>query len=216
MAEHEHHARHTIGHPRQSAGGDDPQAKLSRGERSQLRRVADVLRFADFMAALMVLATIFSAYAAWRTAKVTSLIFSVSNRPFLGVEKVAFEETDSPNPRITVAFRNFGRIPAQSSVVNVRALVDGKPVKTPVGEMATIDAGIVSPNAPHFFYSFIPAKVYKSVTAGESNLQVHVKIVYKGPEPEHEYCYFEKIAYDFRSASFRLSGGSDRCGSEIY
>src|SRR5208282_5398155 len=58
---------------------------ILRTERSQLAKLAQVIRLADFMAILMVLATFFSAYATWRTAMLTSTIFAVSDRPFLVV-----------------------------------------------------------------------------------------------------------------------------------
>ena len=44
---------------------------LTPAEKSMMRRLTEVLQFADFMALLMVAATAFSAYAAWRTAQVT-------------------------------------------------------------------------------------------------------------------------------------------------
>ncbi len=47
---------------------------LTRGERSLIRRFSEALRFADFMALLMVAATAFSAFATWRTAQVTNLL----------------------------------------------------------------------------------------------------------------------------------------------
>jgi hypothetical protein len=187
-----------------------------RHQRTQMARVVRVVRFADFMAVLMVFATVFSAYATWRTANVTSLVFAISDRPFLGIKSVGFEATDSDHPTIAVNFQNFGRIPAINTLVSVHSLVDGKLIKTPDGEMSAIEAGIVSPTVPHYFYSYLPAEQYHAVAAGRSSLQVHVKMVYKGPEQGRQYCYSERIAYDYRSASFRLTGGSDRCGSEIY
>jgi len=42
---------------------------LSRGERKVVQRLADVLRFNDFMTVMMVIATALSAFATWRTAR---------------------------------------------------------------------------------------------------------------------------------------------------
>jgi hypothetical protein len=182
----------------------------------QLTRFGRALRFADLMAVMMVLATVLSAYATWKTAQVTSMVFAVADRPFLGVSNVAFEAIQSRRPMITVDFRNFGQIPAVDAIVSVHAVVDGKRVKPPDGEMSSIEAGNVSPTVPHYFYAYLTPEAYKSVASGDSNLQVHVSLIYKGPQLDKEYCYFERIVYDYRSATFRMAGGNDHCGSEVF
>jgi hypothetical protein len=55
---------------------------------------------------LRVIATGFSAFATWRTAQVTSLVFAIADRPFLGVSKLEFEATDSCDPHRTVVYKN--------------------------------------------------------------------------------------------------------------
>src|SRR5256885_15256071 len=95
-------------------------------ERAEERRVSRALGFADFMAVLMVLATGFSAYAAWRTEQVTRLVFATADRPFVEVARLQFEAKDSPNPYIAVDYRNFGKIPAVDGLISVRAWVDGR------------------------------------------------------------------------------------------
>lgn len=187
-----------------------------RAERSIVRKLAEVIRFADFMAILMVLATLFSAFATWRTAQVTKLVFEIADRPFLGVEKVGFEAIDSARPTITVEVRDFANIPAVEALVTVRALVDGKPVPPPPLEMATQELGILSPGVPHRFYASFTPDLYREVAAGKSNLQVHIRMLYKGPTHQQSYCYFERVVYDFQAASFRMSGGSDRCGTDVF
>src|SRR5579863_1064890 len=98
--------------------------EIIRTERSLLARMGQVVKLADFMALLMVLATFFSAYATWRTALVTSAIFAVADRPFLGVQQVTFEGTDTSHPQILVNFRNFGNIPALDAIVSAHAVID--------------------------------------------------------------------------------------------
>src|SRR5271156_4188976 len=120
--------------------------EILRTERSILARLARAVKLADFMAVLMVLATFFSAYATWRTALVTSAIFAVADRPFLGVQQVSFEATDTQHPTIVVNFRNFGSIPALDAIVGAHALIDGKLIKAPADIMSEMNAGIVSPN----------------------------------------------------------------------
>ena len=191
--------------------------ELIRRERVQFSRFTKFIRVADFMAILMVLATAFTGFATWRTAQVTSMIFAVTDRPFIGVQSVAFEAPESKAPIIAVDFRNFGRIPAADAIVNVHALLDGKPVKPADGEISSVDQGIVSPGVPHFFYTFITPEQYKQVISGATRLMVHINVEYKGPELSHSYCYLEKIAYDFRTASFRHVGGTDKCGNtDVY
>ena len=107
------------------------------------------------MALMMVAATAFTALATWRTYKVSELIFAISDRPFLGVKKVTFERTDSPEPVIVVDFRNFGPIPADDAIIAAEALLDGKPIPPHDGEGTASDQGTVSPGVPHFFYVFL-------------------------------------------------------------
>ncbi len=181
-----------------------------------MRRLTDVLRFADFMALLMVAATAFSAYAAWRTAEVTSHIFALEERPFVGVEGVTFEQGDTPNPRAVVEYRNFGKIPASGAIFTVVALAGGKRIADRPNEMSSISAGVLSPGVPHFFYTYFPVDTYKFIVAGKESLMLHVRAEYKGPGSE-AFCYSERVIFDYRSASFRPAGGTDRCSqSDIY
>jgi hypothetical protein len=190
--------------------------EIIRTERSLLARLGQAIKIADLMAVLMVLATFFSAYATWRTALVTSAIFAVADRPFLGVERVSFQTADPAHPIIMVNYKNFGHIPALDTILSVHAVVDGKLVKPAAGAMSEIDAGIVSPNVPHYFYIALPSDKYQAVAAGKSNLQVHVRFVYKGPAHLMELCYFERFSYQLQWNIFQASGGDDRCGSEVF
>src|SRR5579863_10355291 len=122
--------------PPEPPGTQSGMDQLTPAEQSLMRRLTGVLRFADFMALLMVAATAFSAYATWRTAQVTSHIFSLEERPFLGIQGVTFEQGDSPNPRAVVEYRNFGKIPASGAIITVVALVNGKPIKNMPNEMS--------------------------------------------------------------------------------
>ena len=206
--------------------GDEPQHRESpaerrdreiiRTERSLLARLGQAINLADFMALLMVLATFFSAYATWRTALVTSSIFAVADRPFLGVQRVNFQTADPSHPIIMVNYKNFGNIPALDAILSVHAVVDGKVIKPPAGAMSELDAGIVSPNVPHFFYISLPPDKYEAVKAGKSNLQVHVSFIYKGPAHAMQLCYFERYAYQLQWNMFQASGGNDRCGSDVF
>jgi hypothetical protein len=208
--EHPTEPRHTM------SSAEQRDREIIRSERTIVARLGRAVKLADFMAILMVLATFFSAYATWRTALVTGTIFAVADRPFLGVQQVAFERTDTQHPAIAVTFRNFATIQAFDAVVGANALVDGKVVKYPADALSEREAGILSPNVSHLFYVFIPQDVYQAVAGGKSNLQVHVRMRYKGPAHDKQLCYFERFAYDYRVDAFLPSGGDDRCGSVIF
>lgn len=190
--------------------------EIIRTERSMLARLGQALNLADFMAILMVLATFFSAYATWRTAMLTSTIFAVADRPFLGVQRVSFEGTDTQHPTILVNYKNFGSIPALDAIVSVQAVLDGKPVQPGPDAMSSMDAGILSPTAPHYFYATVTSDQYRAVAAGKANLQVRVRFLYKGPAHQAQLCYFERFVYDSHVNLFQASGGNDRCGTEVF
>ena len=192
------------------------EAKLIRSQRSTIAKLSQVVKIADFMAFMMVLATLFSAYATWRTAQVTERIFAVTDRPFMGVSKVTFEQTDTATPVMSVMFRNFGQIPALDVLINVHALLDGKQLTQPNNAMSWNETGVASPTVPHYFYYYVTQDVYRAVLSGKARLQAHVTVEYKGSQRERVYCYFERIGYDFRSASFRMDGGGDKCGSDVF
>jgi hypothetical protein len=215
MADDESHRRDTESFDSKSSG-ERFEREIIRSERSQLAKLGVALKLADFMAILMVMATFFSAYATWRTSQVTSSIFAVADRPFLGVQQVSFEAQDPERPTILVGYKNFGSIPALNTIVSIHAVVDGKVVKPPPDTMSEISAGIVEPNVPHYFFMSLPADMYQAVAAGKFNLQVHVSIVYKGPAHATPLCYFERYAYDSRLNLFQASGGDDRCGTEVF
>jgi hypothetical protein len=210
MSEHKNPARQH--HSERQSDTPEPAATehLTTAEKSLMRRLTDVLRFADFMALLMVAATAFSAYAAWRTAQVTSHIFALEERPFVGIERAIFEQGDTPNPRAVVEYRNFGRIPASGAIITVIALADGKRVADSPNDMSSISAGVLSPGVPHFFYSYFPVDIYKSIVVGKTSLMLHVRAEYKGQGGE-AFCYTERVVFDYRSAGFRPVGGTDRC-----
>ena len=216
MSEHKNPARQHHSEARGQTPEPPATEQLTTAEKSLMRRLTEVLRFADFMALLMVAATAFSAYAAWRTAQVTSHIFALEERPFVGIQRVTFEQGDMPNPRAVVEYRNFGKIPASGAIVTVIALADGKRVADSPNDMSSISAGMLSPGVPHFFYAYFPVDIYKSVIAGKTNLMLHVRAEYKGPGGE-AFCYTERLVFDYRSAGFRPAGGTDRCRqSDIY
>lgn len=219
MSEHKEPARQHHSEPRDRAPEPSAslrQEQLTSAEKSLMRRLTEVLRFADFMALLMVAATAFSAYAAWRTAQVTSHIFALEERPFIGIERVTFEQGDTANPRAVVEYRNFGKIPASGAIIAVVALADGKRVTDSPNEMSSISAGVLSPSVPHFFYRYFPVETYKSIVSGKSSLMLDVRAEYRGPGGE-AFCYSERVVFDYRSAGFRPAGGTDRCErSDIY
>jgi hypothetical protein len=189
------------------------QGRIEAREREILRTQRRILTVADFMAIMMVAATAFTALATWRTYRVSELIFAIQDRPFLGVQKVTFERTDTEMPAIVVDFRNFGPIPADDALVNVVALLDRKRIPSRDGEMPDSNQGVVSPQIPHFFYVFLLPDEYKRAISGDGHLKLFISMEYKGPTETRTFCYNKKVFYDTHSASFRPAGGSSTCGN---
>jgi hypothetical protein len=186
---------------------------LTRGERSLIRRFSEVLRFADFMAVLMVAATAFSAFATWRTAQVTNLLFSIAERPYIGIQRTTFDSIGADAARLTIDFRNFGQVSATDGVATIRLLVDGTPLER--GTAATINVGMVSPTVPHLYSSYVPADIYRKILDGKARLVVQTSITYRGPDGR-QFCYHESNTYDHRANAFGPSGGSDKCSDATY
>jgi hypothetical protein len=189
-----------------------------RWEHAEVGRVSHAVGLTDLLAVLMVIATGFSAFATWRTAEVTSLVFAIADRPFMGVSKIEFEATDSPDPHLTVVYKNFGRIPATDGLVSVDARIDGKEAPDPFpGAMNVHETGGIPPDVDHFFYRYLTADSYREVVSGKASLRVDVHINYKGLAPNTQYCDFKWFVYDYRTATFRHAGGSNKCnGTQIY
>ena len=189
-----------------------------RREHAEEQRVSRVIGLTDLLAVLMVVATGFSAFATWRTAQVTSLVFAIADRPFMGVAKLEFEATDTTDPHLTVVYKNFGRIPAVDGLVTVDAWIDGKLAPDPFpGAMDVHETGSIAPDVDQFFYRYFSADSYKAVVGGKSRLRVDVRIDYKGLAPNTQYCDFKRFVYDYRTATFRHAGGSNKCrGTQIF
>jgi len=179
--------------------------------RELLRAERRLLNTADVMATLMVIATALTAFATWRTYRISDLVLQVSERPFLGVQQVTFERTDSTAPVIVVDFRNFGHVPAENATVHVTAVLDGKEIPVRDGEMTDSNQGVVSPGVPHFFYVFLHPDEYQKSVGGDGRLFVNVSIVYTGPVLGRNFCLNKKVFYDFHVGGFRPDGGSLEC-----
>ncbi len=142
------------------------------------------------MALLMVAATAFSAFATWRTAQVTNLLFSIAERPYIGVQRTTFDSIGADAARVTIDFRNFGQVSATDGVATIRLLVDGTS-------------------------SYVPADIYRKILDGKARLVVQTSITYRGPDGR-QFCYHESNTYDHRANAFGPSGGSDKCSDATY
>lgn len=189
--------------------------ELRRGDRKIVRKLSDVLRFNDFMTFMMVIATGFSAFSTWRTAQVTNLLFTVAERPYIGVEEVTFDGIDADFARMVIDCRNFGQVQAVGGVARIAVTVDGKPLPKASRVADTENIGIVSPTVPHRIFRFVPKTLYDQVHEGQSRMIVHVEFAYRGPD-RRQFCYSKLFIYDRRTDSFISSGGSDQCGGQVY
>ena len=187
-----------------------------RRERSLIGQLAEILKFADLMAIMMVLATAFSAIATWRTASITNLLVSIAERPYVGVQRVAFDTVESDGSgRLLIDCRNFGHVSGTDGVVRIRLVVDGKTISSTAGPGTAVNVGMFAPSVPQVFFRFVPASTYQTVRDGTSLMIAHIAINYRGPD-EREFCYSQLMTYDHRADSFSATGGSDRCDGAIY
>ncbi len=70
-------------------GGSDASTEpLSRRDRRLLGSIADFLGIVDLVAVMMVIATVCTAIATWRTASIATAIYMASERPYMGVSSV--------------------------------------------------------------------------------------------------------------------------------
>ena len=129
--------------------------RLSRSERSLLARLNNIVTVTDVMAVMMVLATVLSAFATWRAAKISNLLFLVSQRPYIGVERVVMEAAVRGGARVMVDYRNFGQVPAIDTEVTEEVIVSGKPVGQSDERGRVVRAGIISPSVPNHLYCYV-------------------------------------------------------------
>ncbi|MGD0290413.1 MAG: hypothetical protein ABSC63_12255 [Candidatus Binataceae bacterium] len=190
-------------------------AGIARDERTVVRRLSKVLRFNDFMTVMMVIATIFSAFATWRTAQVTNLLFAIAERPYIGVERVTVDSIDADFARVMVDCRNFGNVSANDGVARIDVIMDGKILSGTTAEADTQNFGIVSPTVPHRIFRFVPKALYEQVREGRSRMIVRVVFDYRGPD-QRQFCYSELMSYDRRTTDFISTGGSNRCDGQVF
>ena len=190
-------------------------AGLARDERTVVRRLSKVLRFNDFMTVMMVVATIFSAFATWRTAQVTNLLFAIAERPYIGVERVTVDSIDADFARVMVDCRNFGNVSANDGVAQVSVTIDDKALPENSSTAGIRNIGVVSPTVPHRIFRFVPKALYEQVREGRSRMIVHIVFNYRGPD-QRQFCYSELMSYDRRSTDFISTGGSNRCDGQVF
>ncbi|MGA2411501.1 MAG: hypothetical protein ABSG46_14080 [Candidatus Binataceae bacterium] len=205
--------------PPASPNGDRAEAETAtqeiRRQRSALRYLAEILQFADLMALMMVLATVLSAVATWRTAGITRLLVSIAERPYVGVERVDFDSIGDGSARLLIDCRNFGHVSGTDGVVRIRLALNGKPLASINGPASTVNVGMFAPSVPQLFFRFVPQAAYTAAHDGNATMVVQVAINYRGPD-SREFCYTQILTYDHRADAFSSAGGSDRCDDEIY
>ncbi len=167
---------------------------------------------AEFMAGLMVLATVFSAIAAWRATTISSALYDAAERPYFGVSSVALARPGGQDAEVLVTFRNFGKVESYGTRIGEKVFVDGKP---PTGGTFKLDAGILSPFVPHRIFVYLPSDEVGKILSGETGLSVVVTASYRGPV-DPTLCYAERFAYVPAIRSFQVDGGSTRCARTNY
>jgi hypothetical protein len=199
-----------------SAKGETPEAadelvrgaaRLSGGDRRLLGRIAEFLGFADLVAVLMVVATVCSAIATWRTATIATALYQASERPYMGVVSVTLSHDRPSDPRVRVEYKNFGSVAAEGAVLFRRMTIDGKIV---AGQTRRKVAGIVSPGVPHRIFVHLSEAAYDAIVSGRSTLRLEVGATYQGLY-HGNLCYLERFVYEPDEDVFEVDGGSPRC-----
>jgi hypothetical protein len=178
--------------------------------RTERRRLGQILGVAEVMTALMVLATLFSAIATWRTSSIAEWIYLASERPYVGVESVRLDNSQPGALRVVVEYRNFGHLSSDETTIDSRVLIDGTPV---AGGAERLRAGILSPNVPHVVYRSLPPDRYQAIAKGTAALEVDIKATYRGFD-RRTLCYFERFKYVADAARFEVRGGTSRCDEQ--
>ncbi len=195
----------------QGGGGSGPESggngALTRQERPPLGKIARYLGFADFMAVLMVSATVFSGFATWRTAMIAQQLYRASERPYIGVQHVWMERANPRAVRVSVDYRDYGHVPAEDLTITERLLADGKPIP---GAKTVLPAGIISPGVPHFVHVYLLDSLPDAARAGKIALTAIVTATY-GSSRRRKHCYLERFKYLVDTDSFEADGGSPRC-----
>jgi hypothetical protein len=178
--------------------------------RKLLKTIIGTLEITDVIAAMMMFATAFSAYATWKTAQVTNEILLTSQRPYVGIESIKFDNVGSANPRVVADLRNFGTVQAENALISIGLRVNGRPLSGGSEQQQQLDPVVLSPSVPHPFYRHIAADTYRDATQGKVHLVVEVRVHYNGPRGD-EHCYLTREAYDHIDGIFYPQGGSLSC-----
>lgn len=168
------------------------------------------IELADFLALMMVLATIFSAYATWRTARIADSIYLAAERAYFGIESMTFNDSRSNDPRIVIDYRNLGNVTAMRVKMLRRMTIDGAEV---TAATKFTRPGILSPSVPHFAYFHLQPAIYARILAGQSSLVIQIAVEYTNPRLQL-LCYTNTYTYDPGEQTFNGSGGSLDCADQ--
>jgi hypothetical protein len=181
-----------------------------------------VLRLQDQMAIMMLAATVLmavatglSAWATWRYEEITRRIFAISDRPYVGVQGINLRLDDPKMPCAVLDYRNYGDLPAEHSMIQAWASVDGKvvsfdPLRRGLGPKVKLDLGTLSPHTPHLFGAYFPPQYTEPILKGDANLELTIIVAYKDAA-EVPYCYRMNFRYFAPLKSFDPDGGSNHC-----
>jgi hypothetical protein len=185
-------------------------AREAVAERSFRIRMLAQLRFADFLAVMMVFSTAFSAYATWRTAKIADSIYMAAERAYFGIQSITFNNSRAGNPRVAIDYRNLGNVTAMHLRMLRRMSIDGAEIPSAT---KIIQPGVLSPGVPHLTYIHLPVGAYAPILAGRSSLRIQVVVAYTNPR-QQPLCYMTTFTYDADEQNFDGSGGSLDCSAQ--
>jgi len=187
-------------------------------ERAILRTQREVVRSQDtsnllmvIATALMSVATVCSAWASWRMARVAEDLFRASERPYFGVSSLKLDLSNRERPATWVEFRDFGSVPADRVVVDVSTFIDGKPVPGGLGKSHVVmSLGLIAPNSPFNFAALFPQRFSSAIASGASKAIVSAVATYKDAAGQF-YCFHMAYMYFAPMKKFDPAGGGTDC-----
>lgn len=136
--------------------------------------------------------------ATQNTASVARKVFEAGNRPYIGVLSIS-PRARPPNFEFTIALKNFGTAPAESTDVRYRAYVNG--AVQPVGRIGTQRTVTIFPGLQLFLTGGVLGPSAQQILDGSAVLTVLVQGPYKGPEGK-TYTYSEEYRYNPEENNF--------------
>ena|SRR5947209_11910636 len=107
-------------------------------------------------------------------------------------------------------YQDFGHVPAENTRIVTQLLIDGRTI---ANETKGRNAGILSPEVPHYLALHVPNGSCAAILGGRSQLSVEIAARYDRPGAG-QLCYLERFVYVADEKRFEVNGGSTQCAGQ--